>query len=317
MINYSIIIPHKNIPILLQRCIDSIPQRDDLEIIIVDDNSNSNIVNFNQFPGLTRKNTHIIFTKEGKGAGYARNIGMKYAKGIWILFADADDFFLNNLTNVLDSYKDTNSNIILFKTQCRISNNINIVGKRHFLCNSWNKLIDNYNEKVYNPQILLSKVVVPWGKMIRKDFLLKYNIYFEEIMYANDVMWSTYLSINISPDDFIASPHTIYCLTENDNSLYNNQNHNAFLTRFKVLHRQRNVLNNYNIDNNESINYPYYFNQAQKKGILVLIKAIYIAIKNNKQIDSIYDIEKQMKFKYPYLYFLIVILQAIYHKFKF
>ena len=56
---------------------------------------------------------------------------------------------------------------------------------------------------------------------------------------------------------------------------------------------------------------------TQKKGILVLIKAIYIAIKNNKQIDSIYDIEKQMKLKYPYLYFLIVILQAIYHKFKF
>ena len=37
--NYSIIIPHRNIPQLLQRCIDSIPSRDDLQIIIVDDNS--------------------------------------------------------------------------------------------------------------------------------------------------------------------------------------------------------------------------------------------------------------------------------------
>ncbi|MCI6862195.1 MAG: glycosyltransferase family 2 protein, partial [Prevotella sp.] len=29
-INYSIIIPHKNIPQLLQRCLDSIPIRDDV-----------------------------------------------------------------------------------------------------------------------------------------------------------------------------------------------------------------------------------------------------------------------------------------------
>ena len=39
MINYSIIIPHKNIPNLLQRCLDSIPNREDVQIIVVDDNS--------------------------------------------------------------------------------------------------------------------------------------------------------------------------------------------------------------------------------------------------------------------------------------
>ena len=40
MINYSIIIPHKNIPDLLQRCLDSIPRREDVQIID-DDNSNA------------------------------------------------------------------------------------------------------------------------------------------------------------------------------------------------------------------------------------------------------------------------------------
>lgn len=34
---YSIIIPHKNILKLLQRCLDSIPERDDVQVIIVDD----------------------------------------------------------------------------------------------------------------------------------------------------------------------------------------------------------------------------------------------------------------------------------------
>ena len=34
-INYSFIIPHRNVPHLLQRCIDSIPKRDDIQIIIL------------------------------------------------------------------------------------------------------------------------------------------------------------------------------------------------------------------------------------------------------------------------------------------
>ena len=63
MINYSIIIPHKNIPNLLQRCLDSIPNREDVQIIVVDDNSDPNIVDFDKFPGLNRSNVEVIFTK--------------------------------------------------------------------------------------------------------------------------------------------------------------------------------------------------------------------------------------------------------------
>ena len=39
IMNFTIIIPHKNIPHLLERLIKSIPVRDDLEIIVVDDHS--------------------------------------------------------------------------------------------------------------------------------------------------------------------------------------------------------------------------------------------------------------------------------------
>ena len=93
MFTYTIIIPHKNTPQLLQRCLDSIPIRVDIQIIIVDDFSDSTIVDFNNFPGSNRLNVEIYLTKEGKGAGYARNVGLTKAKGKWILFADSDDFF--------------------------------------------------------------------------------------------------------------------------------------------------------------------------------------------------------------------------------
>ena len=71
-INYSIIIPHKNIPQLLQRCLDSIPIRDDVQVIVVDDNSDTDKVNFDNFPKWKGKNYEYYLTKEGKGAGSFR-----------------------------------------------------------------------------------------------------------------------------------------------------------------------------------------------------------------------------------------------------
>lgn len=37
---YSIIIPHYNIPHLLERCLWTIPKRSDTQIVVVDDKSN-------------------------------------------------------------------------------------------------------------------------------------------------------------------------------------------------------------------------------------------------------------------------------------
>lgn len=52
MINYSIIIPHKNILELLRWCLDSILGRKDVQIIMLDDNSDQEIIKFDCFPRL-------------------------------------------------------------------------------------------------------------------------------------------------------------------------------------------------------------------------------------------------------------------------
>ena len=84
------IIPHKDTPELLKTALTSIPRRKDVEIIVVDDNSNPSIVNFDHFPGLNEERIKVIFTKGGHGAGYARNIGLEAATGNWVFFCDAD-----------------------------------------------------------------------------------------------------------------------------------------------------------------------------------------------------------------------------------
>ena len=90
-INYSIIIPHKNNLELLRRCLISIPNRTDIQRIVVDDCSAQSTVK--ELLKLEDNSTKIILTTENKGAGYARNIGLKNAVGEWIVFADSDDTF--------------------------------------------------------------------------------------------------------------------------------------------------------------------------------------------------------------------------------
>ena len=59
------------------------------------------------FRETAEKNTEVLFTKEGKGAGYARNIGLSHARGKWIIFADADDFFTADCFTILNEYMDS------------------------------------------------------------------------------------------------------------------------------------------------------------------------------------------------------------------
>lgn len=114
-INYSFIIPHKNTPDLLQKCLDSIPRRDDVQIIVVDDNSDEDKVDFSSFPGLDDPTVEVYLTKEGKGAGYARNVGLKHAVGKWLVFADADDFFTGKINLLLDNNTSSESDVVFFK----------------------------------------------------------------------------------------------------------------------------------------------------------------------------------------------------------
>lgn len=207
---YTIIIPHKNIPLLLQRCLDSIPSRQDVQIVIVDDNSSPAIVDFDNFPGTTRENTEIVYTTEGKGAGYARNCGLVKARGKWLLFADADDFFLPGFLDVLDMFSPTDYDMIVFRAESMDSDTLRQVASRQ---EYYDKISENADWEA-----LRYKNGVPWAKMISSDMVRKNRIGFDETPAGNDVMFSAY-------SDYYAQKvalcsQSIYCATVRENSLY-------------------------------------------------------------------------------------------------
>lgn len=187
MINYSIIIPHKNTPELLRKCLDSIPRRNDIQIIVVDDNSDADKVDFEHFPGLGEPHTEVYLTKEGKGAGYARNVGLEHATGKWIVFSDADDFFLPEFANAMDEYFDSDADVIYFKRD-----RLNTDGEI-----SESVVNDYIDEAIVSGDSYKVKfwMTVPYAKFINRLFLANNNIIFEEIRWSNDVMFATKIGV--------------------------------------------------------------------------------------------------------------------------
>lgn len=225
MIDISIIIPHKNSAELLTRCLESIPVSDNKEIIIVDDNSDKYALDFDHFPGKKRRDTKIIYTKEGKGAGYARNVGMSIASGEWVIFADADDYFATDAFDVFDKYTKTDNDLIFFGVRSVMSKNLMIPSRR----------TDYYQKLMNEPDInmIRYKSNVPWGKMIRRKVIASNDLKFDETMVANDAYFSCMLSIKAQKVE--RDLHIVYYCTEGNSTLkMRHQSKSDRITRYKA-----------------------------------------------------------------------------------
>ena len=194
-INYSIIIPHHNSPHLLDRCLASIPQREDLEIIVVDDNSVEN-----KRPNTTRSDVRIITidASQTKGAGRARNYGMAEAKGKWLLFADCDDFYAKGFLEVLDNYKESNYDIIFYDAYFRYEPDTGKYSRNKFTSHIKLFLSNPDNEQLKKELKHCSNT--PWLRMIRKVFVEKIGAKFSEVPVCNDgyfAHFTSYMTDNI------------------------------------------------------------------------------------------------------------------------
>lgn len=274
MHTFSIIIPHHDIPNLLQRCLDSIPDVPEVQVIVVDDNSSPQKVDFEHFPGLNRKHTLCIFDKEGGGAGHARNIGLGHADGKWLVFADADDFFTKNAFNILESHKDDPYDILLFKSNSVNSEDLS-PSNRHLNLN--NAIDDVQAGNMTVKEAILSKPV-PWCKMFRRNHIQQKNIWFDETMAANDQMF-VYKATCWSRDDAVAVfDETLYTVTTRKGSLMDGRKKDPsnFLCRLEVQIRCNLFLKDYPQFRKEPI--IILLARSRRFGIKTFLRAFWLII---------------------------------------
>lgn len=213
--NFTFIIPHKNLPDLLRRCVSSIPKRDDVQIIIVDDNSDPSIVDFDNFPFHEDNNIEIIFDKSGKRQGHARNIGIERAKGKWLIFADSDDYFFYSINKALDENINNTADIVYYMAT--------ILDNNSYLPLKNQECIPNVSIKKYlngekdGEHFVRFRYPAPWGKFIKSSVVKDHNIRFAEIDRLEDTQFSYqcgFYAKNIDVKDY-----SIYCYVHRVNSV--------------------------------------------------------------------------------------------------
>lgn len=102
---FSIVIPVYNVEEYIAKCLDSIKNQtyDNYEVIIVNDGTKDNSVDI--IKKYLKDKRFSLYEKENGGLSDARNYGVKYISGDYLLFLDSDDYIeydlLEHLNNIL------------------------------------------------------------------------------------------------------------------------------------------------------------------------------------------------------------------------
>ena len=226
--NFTVIIPHKNIPLLLERLIKSIPMRDDLEIIVVDDHSDADVVG--QLKSIERDNLKMILNQECHGAGYARNCALPLAKGKWVLFADSDDFFNPEFNDFLNEYVNSDADIIYFNANSVDTDTYELSNRVDHL----HEFIEEYHKDKNKGELIMRYLFTePWCKMVKREIIESHHIKFEETSIRNDVRYS-YL-VGHYAAKIIVDDRQLYCVTTRQNSVSRGKGYQAALDELKVF----------------------------------------------------------------------------------
>lgn len=290
MIELSIIIPHFNSShLLINKLLPSIPDRPNIEIIIIDDHSNKHhLARIKQ--EIQKRSCNKIRLRKNlfnkKGAGSARNVGTSLATGNWILFADADDFFSDKFYEIIFPFMSSKYDIVFFEpTSYDLTTKKQ--STRHI---KYKKLVNNFYENQNNKNELRIRYnfFVPWSKLFNKNFIKKNKIKFDETLVSNDVMFS--MKCGYFAKKINASKEIIYCVTKTENSLTMQKNELNFDIRTKCLIQRHNYLKS-RLDKSEfkklRINGVGILIDSLKYGLVKTLKTIFLLKKNNIKICNV------------------------------
>ncbi len=166
---FSIIIPIYNCEKYIERCINSIlfQDIDNFELILVNDGSTDSSNKICKEYEAKDKRIKLI-SKNNSGVSDTRNIGLKSAKGKYVLFLDSDDFveknYLSSVVEIITEHPEVelinfgfysdvnsagnevissdiiNSKFLYMKNKQEIKENMVYLWDKHMLYNIWNKI---------------------------------------------------------------------------------------------------------------------------------------------------------------------------------
>lgn len=245
-IYFSVIVPvWRGALMYLPRLLESIPNKKEIEIIVVD-NSKEPVSRSEINSGR-----EIVFLHSApeRHAGGSRNDGIKAAKGKWLLFADADDYFAEKAFDVFYKYYDSDAEIVYTCPQGIYidTGEPSDRGKHYF------DLVCNYLEGKQSEEDLRYGFGTPWAKMVSRALVDREHLRYDEIRASNDIYFSAttgYYARKIDADMSIT-----YYVTVNRGSLtrrrdfeslnarlYGSAHRNLFFRQHGLRERQTSIM---------------------------------------------------------------------------
>lgn len=230
---FSVIVPHANSLDTLARAINSVPDVAYIEVIVVDNSPHP--IKKNDVRDTIR-DFRLIYSMPERGAGGARNEGIRASSGDYLVFLDSDDFFSKDSIILFDKFKNLEKkpDIAFFDVSAVDSLSLLPVKRANY----YNRLIAAYldNPSNINKNRLLFRFCTPWCKFYKSEMIKANNIKFDEVPASNDVMFTEYASshaIEISVFDKV-----LYYVTARQNSLTRTPSSKNLRSRFEVQMRQ-------------------------------------------------------------------------------
>lgn len=187
----SVIVPCYNGERFLTQCLDSIVNQTlhDIEIICIDDGSTDRTLDILKHYEESDSRIAVI-RQENSGAGAARNKGLRRAKGKYLSFLDADDFFEPDmLEKAYLSAEEYQADFVAFNSnQYRMDLDT-------FVATPWVFSVDRVPEQMpftyreITGNVFKAFVGWAWDKLYRKDFVLEHDLWFQEQRTTNDMLF--------------------------------------------------------------------------------------------------------------------------------
>lgn len=175
MIDVTIIVPIHNVEQYLENCIESLINQDydksKMEIFLIDDYSTDNSLSIVKKYASENSFITVKELNENKGVSYARNIGIKDAKGKYLMFCDADDYYeLNAVSTLMQVVNKKNADFVTanyFITS--LDKSIKVNTSRYF-----------QNDVISKENIISYMTLTSCSKIIKKDLFIQNNVFYPE-----------------------------------------------------------------------------------------------------------------------------------------
>ena len=204
----SIIVPCYNAELYIKGCLYSITVQTyrNIEVLLIDDcGTDGTSCVINNF--LKEYNGDITFRiikhKHNEGVSCARNTGIRNAKGEYLYFLDSDDTITPNcIESLLVPFGKDN-------TIETVVGNYKIVGPLHF--DAFDMEERTYNtEEIIKAQFTNKLYGMPWNKLIKRDFIIRNNLFFVEGIIHEDLLWNYCCAISLNKLHVVLKPTYYY-----------------------------------------------------------------------------------------------------------